>query len=251
MTGLVEAKITFRHDWAPGLRTLGLDARIADFRPGQFVNLGLELDGQFVRRAYSLASAPSAPLEFYLNEVDGGALTPALFRLRVGDGVLVESKPQGFFSLDWVPSAEALWMVATGTGLGPFISMLRSGEALAKFSRVVVVHGVRQRAELGYADEIAKLAASNAGLVHIAAVSREAAGADVLHGRVTTLLASGELEARAGLVLSPDVSHVMLCGNPSMIDEMSASLAARGLRRHRQRKPGHVTSERFWEQDVT
>jgi ferredoxin--NADP+ reductase len=248
MTGLIEAKISFRRDWAPGLATLGLDARIDDFRPGQFLNLGLELGGELVRRAYSLASAPGAEAEFYLNEVEGGQLTPALFRLQIGDRVLLESKPQGFFSLDWVPQADELWMIATGTGLAPFISMLRSGQPLQRFSRVVLVHGVRRADQLSYATEIASLSASHAGrIARVAVVSREADVEDVLHGRVTTALDSGALENKAGLSLSPERSHLMLCGNPKMIEELSERLAARGLQRHRQRKPGHVTSERFWE----
>jgi ferredoxin--NADP+ reductase len=248
MTGLVEAKISSRRDWAPGLATLGLDARIGDFRPGQFVNLGLELGGQLVRRAYSLASAPGAEAEIYLNEVEDGQLTPALFRLQIGDRVLLDGKPQGFFSLDWVPQADALWMVATGTGLAPFISMLRSGEPLQKFSRVVLVHGVRRAEQLSYATEIASLSASNQGrLSRVPVVSREGDVEGVVHGRVTTALDSGELEQKAGLLLSPEHSHVMLCGNPKMIEDVSERLAQRGLRRHRQRKPGHVTSERFWE----
>jgi ferredoxin/flavodoxin---NADP+ reductase len=248
MTGLIEAKITFRRDWAPGLATLGLSAALDTFRPGQFVNLGLEVAGELVRRAYSLASAPGADPEVFLNEVEGGALTPSLFRLQQGDRVLMEQKPQGFFTLDWVPPADERWLCATGTGLAPFVSMLRSGEPLQKFLRVVLVHGVRQSDQLAYAGELESLCAASRGrFAHIGVVSRQPDAAGVLHGRITSVLESGALEQTAGLQLSPAHSHVMLCGNPTMIDEMSAQLAARGLRRHRQRKPGHVTSERFWE----
>lgn len=248
MTGLIEAKITFRRDWAPGLATLGLAGPLDAFQPGQFVNLGLELGGELVRRAYSLASAPGAEPEVFLNEVEGGALTPALFRLGPGEGVLMEQKPQGFFTLEWLPPADELWLCATGTGLGPFISMLRSGEPLQKFLRVVLVHGVRHADQLAYSEELDSLAAGSRGrLAHIGVVSREPDAPGALHGRITSALESGELERKAGLQLSPAHSHVMLCGNPTMIEEMSALLAARGLRRHRQRKPGHVTSERFWE----
>jgi ferredoxin--NADP+ reductase len=248
MTGLIEAKITFRRDWAPGLATLGLSAALDTFRPGQFVNLGLEVAGELVRRAYSLASAPGADPEIFLNEVEGGGLTPSLFRLQPGDRVLVEQKPQGFFTLDWVPPADELWLCATGTGLAPFVSMLRSGEPLQKFLRVVLVHGVRQSDQLAYAGELESLgAASHGRFAHIGVVSRQPDAPGVLHGRITSALESGALEQSAGLQLSPTHSHVMLCGNPTMIDEMTAQLAARGLRRHRQRKPGHVTSERFWE----
>lgn len=248
MTGLIEAKITFRRDWAAGLATLGLDGALETFRPGQFVNLGLEVGGELVRRAYSLSSAPGAPPEVFLNEVESGALTPSLFRLAPGDRVLMEQKPQGFFTLDWVPPADELWLCATGTGLAPFVSMLRSGEPLQKFLRVVLVHGVRQADQLAYADELDSMVANSRGrLAYIGVVSRQPDATNVLHGRITTALASGELERAAGLRISPEHSHVMLCGNPSMIEELTAQLATRGLRRHRQRKPGHVTSERFWE----
>jgi ferredoxin--NADP+ reductase len=112
-----------------------------------------------------------------------------------------------------------------------------------------VVHGVRHAAQLSYAAELDALAAASSGrLVRLAAVSGEPEGPGLLAGRVTTLLASGQLEARAGLELSPERSHVLLCGNPAMIADFSEGLKARGLVRHRTRKPGHITSERFWDE---
>jgi ferredoxin--NADP+ reductase len=249
MSGFIEGKITARRDWAPGLATITVDAELERFAPGQFVNLGLELGGELVRRAYSLASAPGAPPEFFLNEVDGGVFTPALFSRRVGDAIWVEPKAQGFFTLEWLPVARDLWLIATGTGLAPYVSMLRTGQVFERFEHVVVVHGVRQKGQLAYADELDAIAAQHPGqLFRIGAVSREPEAAGVLHGRITALVASGELEARAGLELAPDRSHVMLCGNPDMIRELTDGLKARGLARHRTRKPGHITSERFWEE---
>ncbi|MGC4090509.1 MAG: ferredoxin--NADP reductase [Polyangiaceae bacterium] len=215
------------------------------FVPGQFFNLGLDGGGDAVRRAYSAASAPNAPhLEFYLTEVPGGALTPRLCRLSEGDRVQIDPNPQGFFSLAWVPPARHLWLLATGTGLGPFISILRSGEAHARFERIVVVHGVRSSLELGYADELRALAGPE--LAYVPALSRDSRSG-VLSGRLPALLRAGEVERQAGLALAPEDSHVMLCGNPGMIDDALALFAERGLRRHRTRKPGHVTVERYWE----
>ncbi len=248
MSTLSQGRVVARREWNPGLFTLSVEAEVAPFVPGQFLNLGLMLDGQMVRRAYSLASAPGAHLEFYVTEVSGGALTPALVRLEPGAALWVDPKPQGFFTLDWVPPAEELWMVATGTGLGPFISMLRAGEALRRFQRVVVVHGTRHAAELAYAEEIAALAVQHPGRVaRVPVVSRDPQAPDALHGRITQALATGELEERAGVAISPERSHLMLCGNPAMIDELLALLAARGLNRHRTRKPGHITVERYWD----
>lgn len=242
-----EGRILERRQWAPGLVTLRVEAEIAPFEPGQFVNIGLRLSGELVFRAYSLASPPGEPLEFYVTEVKGGVLTPRLCGLQSGEILLVEQHPQGFFTLHYVPDAQELWCVATGTGLGPFLSILRSPEVWRRFGRVVVAHGVRETAQLGYRDELAKLSALRQGrLVWVPVVSREPAAGNVLHGRLTTALSDGSLEARAAATLDPARSHVMLCGNPAMIADVTALLEARGLRKHRQRKPGHISIEKYW-----
>jgi ferredoxin/flavodoxin---NADP+ reductase len=242
-----EGRILERRDWAPGLVTLRVEAEIAPFEPGQFVNIGLRLSGELVFRAYSLASPPSAPLEFYVTEVQGGQLTPLLCQLEPGETLLVEQHPQGFFTLRYLPDAEELWLVATGTGLGPFMSMLRSDEIWRRFGKLVVAHGVREVAQLGYRDELAELSVQYAGrLVWVPVVSREPEASGVLHGRLTTTLTDGSLEARAGVTLDPARSHVMVCGNPAMIADVTALLETRGLRKHRQRKPGHISIEKYW-----
>jgi len=246
MNGFEQGRVAARHDWAPGLITLRVDALIEPFNAGQFVNLGLEVDGEFVRRSYSIASLPGAPLEFYLKEVPGGALTPRLTRLEPGATVWVERKPQGFFTLAYVPPCRELWLIATGTGLGPFLAMLRGTEVWQRFERVSLVHGARSPAHLSYAEELAALSAKHAGrLVYTPLVSGGEHGS-ALPGRVTTALADGSLEARAGLTLDPERSHLLLCGNPDMILEVTAVLALRGLRKHRVRTPGHITSEKYW-----
>lgn len=248
MSGLVEGRVFRRKEWAPGLMTLSVAAEVRPFAAGQFFNIGLnEVGSEPVRRAYSAASAPGAPtLEFYLTEVPNGAFTPRLFRLREDDCVLIDPNPQGFFTFAWLPPANELWMVATGTGLGPYIAMLRA-DALERFERVVLVHGVRHARELGYATELTTLVEHSSGrFTYVPVVSREVAPGAIA-GRITAALESGDLEACAGLTLSPQRSHVMLCGNPAMIDDMLVLLASRGLNRHRTRKPGHVTVERYWE----
>src|SRR5687767_10780019 len=145
MHGWSEGRLIARHDWAPGLFSLTVDASIEPFQPGQFVNLALDVGGTIERRSYSIASPPGAPLEFLVAEVPEGKLTPGLTRLAPGDRLLVEPKPQGFFTLRWVPDAPELWLVATGTGLGPFLSILRSDEPWERFERVVLAHSARDR----------------------------------------------------------------------------------------------------------
>jgi ferredoxin--NADP+ reductase len=247
MQGWSAGHLIARRDWAAGLCTLVIEADVEPFAPGQFVNLALELDGVIERRSYSLASPPGAPLAFLVTEVPGGVLTPHLLRLAVGDQVLVEPKPQGFFTLQWVPPAAELWLVATGTGLGPFLSLLASGTLWDRFERVVLVHGVREAAHLAHHEELEALVTSKPGhFSFVPALSREPGTSGILHGRVTTLLADGSLERAAGTTLDPARSHVMLCGNPAMIEEMTTRLGERGLKKHRVRTPGHITVEKYW-----
>ena len=234
-----------RQDWTPGLMTLRLAARAA-FRPGQFMNLGLHLPSGFVSRSYSLASAPDAPLEVLLARVGEGALTPALFELREGSTLELDPKPQGFFTFDYVPPHRELWLLATGTGLGPFLSMLRSGQAFERAERVLLVHGVRGAVELAHRQELEALCeARGKAFRYLPVLSREGA-AGLPQGRLTTLLQTGELERYADTEIKPESAHFMLCGNPAMIDEVITLLGERGLRRHRQRTPGHITTEKYW-----
>jgi ferredoxin--NADP+ reductase len=238
----ISAEVIERRVWAEGLVSLTFDAALEPFEPGQWTNVALELAGERVRRAYSLASAPGQPPELLLSLVPGGRFTPHLMGLAVGNQVELEKQPQGFFTLRWLPPAKELWMVATGTGLAPYLSMLRHGEVWQRFERVVLVHGARQVDQLAHRSELE----AESRLAYVPAVSREPGATRVHHGRVTTLLESGELERAAGTALTPERSHVLLCGNPEMISEMGALLEARGLRKHRQRKPGHVTTESYW-----
>jgi ferredoxin--NADP+ reductase len=246
MNGFNRGTVTVHHAWAPGLYTLTVDAVTEPFAPGQFFNLGLPAGDDFVRRSYSVASAPGQPLEFFITRVEEGNLSPQLADLDLGAELWVEPRAQGFFTLDYVPDAEDLWLVGTGTGLGPYLSMLREGSLFRRFGRVVLVHGVRLASHLAYADELARIAAAHPGqLVRVPVVSREPAPG-ALRGRVTTALRDGSLENHAGCPLTAERSHVLLCGNPAMIEEMMGIFQERGLRRHRQRNPGHVTFEKYW-----
>jgi ferredoxin/flavodoxin---NADP+ reductase len=244
--GWGEGTIVSWREWDEGLATVRLEASVGPFEAGQFFQLGLDLQGERQRRSYSVASAPGEPLEFYLTNVAGGALTPHLFRLRPGDRLWVEGTPRGFFTLRYVPPTPCLWFVATGTGLGPFISMLRTADTWRHAERIVLVHGVRSPAQLAYRQEIEDLC-QRRPLRYVPVISGGATpGTLELSGRITTNLENGCLESAAGLRLEPAGHHVLLCGNPEMIREMLTLLEARGLRRHRVRQPGQVTFEKYW-----
>jgi ferredoxin/flavodoxin---NADP+ reductase len=243
MGAWTQAKITRRHDWTPDLMTIQFDELKPSFVPGQFFNIGLSIEGKPIKRAYSAASAPGEALEFVVSKVSGGMFTPLLFERQEGESVTVDPQPAGFFTLDFLPSGiRDLWLIATGTGIGPYISMLRAG-VLAGFHRVIFVHGVRHKEQLTYADELTK---PRNGVYVPSLTAAEEQVSTGLNGRIPALIASGDLERVVGIPFDLEHSHFMLCGNPEMIRDGLLCLEARGLRRHKRREPGHITTEKYW-----
>ena len=237
LTGRV---IENRH-WTDTLFSLRVEGAPLGFQAGQFVRIALDIDGQRVARAFSFVNPPQdAVLEFYGVIVPEGPLSPRLARLKAGDALQVAGNPAGFLVLSEVPDAQTLWLVSTGTGIAPFLSILRTEAPWQRFKNIVVVHAVRHANELTYRELIQK-----SGARYVSFVSRENAPGS-LAGRIPAAVTDGRLEKAAGLALSPDTSHVMLCGNPQMLKDATAALMARGMRKHRRRTPGHITVESFW-----
>jgi len=240
MNWLAGKVIENRH-WTEQLFSVRLEGVKLGFEAGQFVRIALDIEGERVARAFSFVNPPQDPvLEFYGIVVPEGPLSPRLARLKAGDTLYVASNPAGFLVLPEVPDAETLWLVATGTGIAPFLSILRTEAPWKRFRNVVVVHAVRQAQELVYQDVLKKMP-----LKYVTFVSRESA-AGSLAGRIPAAVRDGRLEAAAGLKLAPETSQVMLCGNPDMLKDTTAALAERGMRKHRRRAPGHITVESFW-----
>jgi len=246
----VRGRVRKRSDWCEGLFSLTIEADIGPFEPGQFVNVALDVDGERIKRSYSLASVPGEPLELLLVRVQGGALTPLLHDLDEGDTVHVDNQAQGFFTLAEVPDTRDLWLIASGTGIAPFIAMLRAQTIRHRFENIVLVHGIRTTAALAYRPQIRSWVARGDRLRYLAAITREQPATGdmptMLRGRITDTLENGSLEAAAGLTIRTEHSHVMLCGNPNMVTDVMTALEARGLVRHRRRRPGHLTTERYW-----
>jgi ferredoxin--NADP+ reductase len=232
--------------WTDDLTSLKIDADLGAFNAGQFVRVGLEIDGEIVARPYSLANSPAEPeLEILFNIVTDGPLSPRLFELQQGDEVLVATNPAGFLTVNEVPDVANLWMMATGTAIGPYLSILKGDEVWHRFERVILTYSARTTEELAYAEQIAKLVKShNKQLCFIPIITREDI-ADTLGVRIPEAITNGELEIRAGVSMSADNSHVMMCGNSDMIRDVSAVLEGRNMRKHRRREPGHFTSEKY------
>lgn len=223
------------------------------FVAGQYARLGLIEDDDVVWRAYSMTSAPADDtLEFYGIVVPNGSFTSRVTRLTLGDRILVEKQPYGFMTVDRFDSGDDLWMLATGTGIGPFISILRDPLVWNKFKRLILVHCVRHADEFAYHDQLASLqahppAGALARLQVLQSTTRESGvGSTRLSGRITTLLDSGELERAAGASLNERTSRIMLCGNPEMIEETRRLLHLRNLRPVRRALPGHFITENYW-----
>jgi ferredoxin--NADP+ reductase len=242
-----EGKVIENYNWGANLYTLHIDAGIEPYEAGQFARIGLEIDGEIVGRPYSLVNAPGTkPLEIYYIEVPEGPLTSRLSHLQSGDSILIAPRANGFLILDEVPQSRHLWLMATGTGVGPFLAMLDTEKPWQRFEKVVLVYAVRTLAELSYQHRINEVLRRHPGqFVYIPFISREASQF-AMPGRVSTAIIEGTLEARAELKLSPEDSQIMLCGNPQMVEDTTNLLIERGLRKHRRKEPGHITVENYW-----
>jgi ferredoxin/flavodoxin---NADP+ reductase len=249
MSQWVEGTVVELRQWTDELYSLQVRADIAPFIAGQFTRVGREIDGEIIARPYSFVNAPANPvLEFYFITVPAGPLSHELIRLRPGDNILVSPRAAGFFILRELPDAESLWMLATGTAIGPFLSILGTPEVWERFRRVVLVHSVRTARELTYRDTLEGLLQRHPEQLQvIPMVSRESVD-HALEGRITQAIADGRLETRAGLPLDPASSQVMICGNPAMVHDTTHLLEQRGLRKNRRREPGHITTEQYWKE---
>lgn len=246
MTGWLQGEVVERKRWTERLFSLRVEAPVDPFEAGQFNRLALDIDGERVGRPYSYVNPPAErPLDFYFNTVPGGPLSNRLAALERGDAVQLMSKPQGFFTLSELPDAEILWLVATGTAIGPYLSMLRTDTPWRRFRRVVLVHAVRTAEELTYRDVIEGFRDYGRQFSFVPFVSRES-HPGALSGRVPAAMENGALERHVDLPLGPDTSQVMLCGNPDMVRDATGVLKARGLARNRRRTPGHITMEHYW-----
>lgn len=207
------------------------------FESGQFVMIGLQVDGRPLLRAYSIASAHyDEYLEFFSIKVPNGPLTSRLQHLKVGDELLVGRKPTGSLLLADLKPGKHLYLLSTGTGLAPFMSLIRDPEAYSQYEKIILVHGVRTVSELAYADYITKELPENEffgedvreKLIYYPTVTREPFRNQ---GRLTDLFESGKLCADIGLPqLNPETDRAMLCGSPDMLRDTAALLDARGFK---------------------
>lgn len=244
-------RVIERIDWSDKLFSLRIAAELAPFIPGQFIKLSQIQDDKRVARAYSLVNSPDKPYaEVLAIAVEEGQLSPQLQHLAIGDEIDITSTATGFMTLDEIPKGELqgkhLWFLATGTAVGPFLSMLDTTEPWQRFEKVVLVYGVREARDLAYLEKLRALEQQHPEqFTLVLCVTREDfAGA--LRCRIPTGLVSGDIEHKAGLALSAADSQVMVCGNPGMINSAQVALNDKGLVKNLRRAPGQITVEKYW-----
>jgi len=242
MAAISKQSVTSVHHWNESLfsftttRDKGLR-----FENGHFVMVGMEVDGRPLMRAYSIASANyEEELEFFSIKVPDGPLTSRLQNIKVGDELLVSSKPTGTLIADHLLPGRHLYLIGTGTGLAPFMSIIRDPAVYERFEKVILVHGVRRIIDLAYRDYITQELPQNEffgevvqeKLVYYPTVTRDEF---VNQGRVTDILIDGTLSQKIGVpAMSPEHDRFMLCGSPTMLKDMCRILDSAGFKESRQ-----------------
>jgi ferredoxin--NADP+ reductase len=242
------------------------DTALFEFKPGQFGVLGLQgaaprvaeaapedvlsEPDKMIRRAYSIASSSVERryVEFYLTLITSGQLTPRLFALKHGDRVFLGPKASGVFTLDRVAPDKAVILIATGTGLAPYISMLRTMLMHETQRKFVVLHGARYGWDLGYRGELESLARLRPNFTYIPSITRPDQDPH-FHGRtgrIQALVEQGVLEAESGVALNPAQAEVFLCGNPDMVNLVKGLLEAKGFNAKKGEAPVTIHIEEYW-----
>lgn len=244
--------VTSVHHWNENLFSFKTTRnRGLRFKNGHFTMIGLEIGDQPLMRAYSIASANHEDeMEFFSIKVPNGPLTQHLQKLQVGDQILVGKKPVGTLVSDHLLPGKNLYLLSTGTGLAPFMSIIKDPDIYQKFDNVILTHGVRFISDLAYQDYIEKALPENeffgdeikAQLHYYPTVTREPFRNN---GRLTDLMRSGKLFSDLGLP-EPDLENdrFMLCGSPTMLKDLTTLLDEKGFREARQGKKAHYVIER-------
>ncbi len=252
MSNLHTERVLSVHHWTDNLFTFTTTRDPAlRFKNGQFVMIGLQVDGKPLLRAYSIASANyEETLEFFSIKVANGPLTSRLQHLKVGDEVIVGRKPTGTLLVDYLVPGRRLYLLSTGTGLAPFMSLIKDPETYEAYEKVILVHGVRTVGELAYQDFIENELPDNEffgelvreKLVYYPTVTREPYRNQ---GRITDLITSGRLFTDLDLPpLDKEDDRVMLCGSPQLLDDMRVILKEKGFEEGSTTEPGDFVIEK-------
>lgn len=252
MAKVIRETVTNVHHWNESLFSFNTSrSQSLRFENGHFVMMGLEVEGKPLMRAYSIASANyDEELEFFSIKVADGPLTSRLQNIEVGDEILLSTKPTGTLVADHLLEGKHLYLISTGTGLAPFMSIIKDPEVYQRFDKIILTHGVREVSELAYQDLIENELPNNEffgeevreKLLYYPTVTREEFRNQ---GRLTDLMASGKLFQDLGLPMpNLEDDRFMICGSPSMLKDTCAILDKNGFKESRHGQKAHYVIER-------
>tara|TARA_B100000035_G_scaffold310186_1_gene317576 strand:+ start:7642 stop:8385 length:744 start_codon:yes stop_codon:yes gene_type:complete len=241
-----EGEIIENKKWTENLASLKIKAKINPHKAGQFTRLGLMCDNDFISRSYSYASAPEDDiLEIIYVNIPNGIFSPQLHQLKRGDKISVMRQAIGYFTLEEIPEGKNLWMLASGTALGVFLSILKTSTPWDRFEKIILIHGVRYSEELIYQDLISEIKNEYLNqFEYLSSVTRDSTEKS-FNMRIPKGLQSRAFQNHTQIEINSD-SQFMICGNPEMIKETSEVLKGFGLNKNRRAKPGNITVERYW-----
>lgn len=243
----LQGEVVENKQWCSDLYSLKIHTDPLAFSSGQFVRVGLDIDNNLLARPYSLVNTPQEPLlEIHFNHVVDGQLSPHLAALRKGDVIQVSERASGLLTLNEVPDVPHLWLFATGTGIGPFLSILNNPEPWKRFKKIVLAYSAKSVEKLAYRNNFNILKTHYADQFSFIPFVTQEETSNAIHSRITTSLENGELEKYAGVDINSESSHIMLCGNSTMVSDATGILESRGLRRHKHSDPGHIAIEKYY-----
>ncbi len=249
MAQWLDARVVQRTDWNDHLFSLRFQCPgFPSFKAGQFTKIGIETeDGKILSRPYSLVNPEHVDyLEIIAVPVEQGSLSPQLHLLQVGDSLKVMTPATGFLVLDEVPDAQTLFLMATGTGVGPFLSILQGDAVWNQYANIVLVYAARYGQDLAYQSLIESLQTQHPLQFHYVPIISRETKEGCLQGRIPQLLADHAIQQHCQHPISPHTCQVMLCGNPQMIQDTHLVLENLGLKKHLRRSPGQISVERYW-----
>ena len=237
---------------------------LPEFIAGQFISLGLPASapriansapeteehkpGKMIRRLYSIASSSVQKeyIEFYITIVHSGALTPRIFNLKIGDRIEMGKRTSGMFTLDQVPEGNNIILIATGTGVAPYISMIRSNAIQKGIGKLAVIHGAANSWDLGYSSELTLIESLSDKFTYLPTIlmpEKEPAGWRGDTRLIQDIWKSGKMKEVWGLQPTPKNTHIFLCGNPIMTSAMLEILTSEGFKEHSRKEPGQIHIE--------
>ncbi|QJC29052.1 FAD-binding oxidoreductase [Enterobacteriaceae endosymbiont of Plateumaris rustica] len=249
MNDWVIGKVKKIHYWTKNLFTIILNAKVNFFIPGQFTKLSLIINGKRIRRAYSYINCPkNVNHEFYIKNIkEKGNLTPYLHKLNINDEIMISKNALGSFTINNIQNCENLWMISTGTGIGPYLSILQNGSNLEKFKKIILIHALRYISDLSYINLINKFKNKLKKKLIVQIITSREKKQNYLQGHIPKLINNGSIEKKIGILINKNNTHIMLCGNPNMIYETQKLLQEKyDLSKNLKNKKGNITIEKYW-----